>query len=142
MLRVDGVNLKPLQLADPQSGAAVAILGYPLDGGLTATPGRIGRTATVLTQDALGHGPVARTITAVAGQVEHGDSGGPAIDAAGEVESTIFAARVGSASGYGVPPSIVASDLAKVGAARRSDRRLRSRLVAAREAARPRRAAA
>ena len=86
----------PLQLADPQSGASVAILGYPLDGGLTATPGRIGRTATVLTQDALGHGPVARTITAVAGQVEHGDSGGPAVDAAGKVESMIFAARVGS----------------------------------------------
>ncbi len=115
VLRVDGVNLKPLQLADPQSGAAVAILGYPLDGGLTATPGRIGRTATVLTQDALGHGPVARTITAVAGQVEHGDSGGPAVDAAGKVQSMIFAARVGSASGYGVPPSIIESDLAKVG---------------------------
>jgi len=116
VLRVDGMNLKPLQLADPQSGASVAILGYPLDGGLTATPGRIGRTATVLTQDALGHGPVGRTITAVAGRVEHGDSGGPAVDAAGKVQSMIFAARVGTASGYGVPPSIIESDLAKVGA--------------------------
>lgn len=115
VLRVEGANVKPLQLADPQSGAAVAILGYPLDGGLTATPGRMGRTATVLTQDALGHGPVARTITAVAGQVEHGDSGGPAVDAAGKVESMIFAARVGSASGYGVPPSIIQGDLAKAG---------------------------
>ena len=71
--------------------------------------------ATVLTQDALGHGPVGRTITAVAGQVEHGNSGGPAVDAAGRVESTIFAARLGSASGYGVPPSIVRSDLARAG---------------------------
>jgi uncharacterized membrane protein required for colicin V production len=115
VLRVDGVNLKPLQLTDPQSGASAAILGYPLDGGLSATPGRIGRTATVLTQDALGHGPVARTITAVAGQVEHGDSGGPAVDTAGKVESMIFAARVGSVSGYGVPPSIIESDLAKAG---------------------------
>ena len=61
------LDARPLPLADPQPGAAVAILGYPLDGGLTATPGRIGRTATVLTQDALGHGPVARTITAVPG---------------------------------------------------------------------------
>jgi hypothetical protein len=67
VLRVSGVDLKPLGLADPQSGASVAILGYPLDGGLVATPGRIGRTATVLTQDALEHGPVARSITAVAG---------------------------------------------------------------------------
>ena len=116
VLRVSGVDLRPLQLTDPRSGAAVAILGYPLDGGLTPTPGRIGRTASVLTQDALGHGPVTRTITAVAGRVEHGDSGGPAVDAAGRVESMIFAARLGSASGYGVPPSIIRSDLAHAGA--------------------------
>jgi uncharacterized membrane protein required for colicin V production len=115
VLRVAGVSLAPLRLADPESGAAVAILGYPLDGGLTATPGRMGRTATVLTQDALGHGPVTRLITAVAGQVEHGDSGGPAVDKAGRVESSIFAARLGSASGYGVPPSIISSDLSRAG---------------------------
>ncbi|MGZ4332989.1 MAG: MarP family serine protease [Gaiellaceae bacterium] len=115
VLRVSGLDLRPLPLTDPRAGAGVAILGYPLDGGLTATPGRIGRTATVLTQDALGHGPVTRTITAVAGQVEPGDSGGPAIDAAGRVESMIFAKRNGSASGYGVPPSIIRSDLARVG---------------------------
>ena len=115
VLRVEGIDATPLQLADSQSGAAVAIVGYPLDGGLTATAGRIGLTATVLTQDALGHGPVARTITAVAGHVEHGDSGGPAVDAAGKVESTIFAARVGSESGYGVPSSIVRDDLARAG---------------------------
>ena len=115
VLRVSEVDLKPLRLADPQSGASVAILGYPLDGGLTATPGRMGRTATVLTQDALGRGPVARSITAVAGKVEHGDSGGPALDAAGRVQSMIFAARIGSASGYGVPSSIIRSDLARAG---------------------------
>jgi S1-C subfamily serine protease len=118
VLRVSGVDLKPLPLADPRSGAAVAILGYPLDGGLTAAPGRMGRTATVLTQDALGNGPVARSITAVAGRVEHGDSGGPAVDTAGRVESMIFAARRGSASGYGVPASIIRSDLAHAGTRR------------------------
>jgi hypothetical protein len=69
----------------------------------------------VLTQDALGHGPVARTITAVAGEVEHGDSGGPAVDATGSVQSSIFAARLGSSSGYGVPPSIIRADLARAG---------------------------
>jgi uncharacterized membrane protein required for colicin V production len=115
VLRVAGVGEQPLPLADPTPGTAVAILGYPLDGGLRATPGRIGRTATALTQDALGHGPVARTITAVAGSVEHGDSGAPALDKAGRVESTIFAARPGSDSGYGVPASIVRDDLARAG---------------------------
>jgi hypothetical protein len=118
VLHVEGLGLEPLPLADPRSGLAVAIIGYPLDGGLRATPGRIGLTATVLTQDALGHGPVARTITAVAGEVEHGDSGGPAVDAAGKVQSSIFAARLGSASGYGVPPSIIRTDLARAGTQR------------------------
>lgn len=118
VLHVEGLGLNPLPLADPRSGAAVAIIGYPLDGGLRATPGRIGLTATVLTQDALGHGPVARTITAVAGEVEHGDSGGPAVDAAGRVQSSIFAARLDSASGYGVPPSIIRADLARAGTQR------------------------
>jgi S1-C subfamily serine protease len=115
VLRVSGVDLKPLRLADPRPGAPVAILGYPLDGGLTATPGRIGRTATVLTQDAFERGPVARTITAVAGRVDHGNSGGPAVDRAGRVESMIFAQRKNSPSGFGVPPSIVRSDLARAG---------------------------
>jgi len=115
VLRVSGLDLKPLPLGDPQSGASVAILGYPLDGDLTATPGRIGRTATVLTQDALQRGPVTRSITAVAGRIEHGDSGGPAVDTSGRVESMIFAARRGAASGYGVPPSIIRSDLAHAG---------------------------
>lgn len=115
VLRVSGPGVRPLPLADPENGVPVAILGYPLDGGLTATPARIGKTATVLTQDALGHGPVARSITAVAGHVQHGDSGSPAVDRAGRVESVIFAARLGTESGYGVPPSIVRSDLARAG---------------------------
>ena len=97
----------PLRVADPRAGTSVAILGYPENGPLAVTPGRIGRTAVVITQDAYGHGPVARTITAVAGLVEHGDSGGPAVDASGVVEATIFAARLDSASGYGTPSSIV-----------------------------------
>ena len=117
VLRVSGVDLKPLPLADPQSGASVAILGYPLDGGLTAIPGRIGKTATVLTQDALEHGPVTRSITAVAGNIQHGDSGGPAVDTAGRVESMVFAKRKDSPSGYGVPPSIIRSDLEHAGTA-------------------------
>ena len=91
----------------PASGAAVAILGYPLDGGLTATPGRMGRTATVLTQDALGHGPVARTITAVAGGSCTATPAARRSTRAGR-SSRRSSPRVGSASGYGVPPSIIA----------------------------------
>src|SRR5581483_10810532 len=111
VLRVPGASVAPLRLVDPQPGASVALVGYPENGPLEATPGRIGRTAVAITEDALGRGPVARTITAIAGRVRHGNSGGPAIDGSGAVQATIFAARVGSDSGYGVPASIVRRDL-------------------------------
>jgi uncharacterized membrane protein required for colicin V production len=112
VLRVRSLSARPLPLAEPKDGAAVAIVGYPNDGPLDATPGRIGKTATVLTQDAYGHGPVTRTITSVGGAIRHGDSGAPAIDAAGRVLSMLFAVRIGSASGYGVPAEILHKALA------------------------------
>ena len=112
ILRVPDLRARPLPLVDPEPGAAVAILGYPGDGPFDAKPGRIGRTVTVLSQDAYGKGPVARTITSVRGVVRHGDSGGPAVDASGRVQTTIFASRVGSTGGYGVPSSAVRAALA------------------------------
>jgi S1-C subfamily serine protease len=117
VLRVQGVSVPhPLPLADPEPGTSVAIVGYPENGPLEATPGRIGRTAVVLTRDAYGRGPVSREITAVAGNVRHGDSGGPALDDSGAVQSTIFAARVDAPSGYGVPASVVRRALDSAGA--------------------------
>jgi S1-C subfamily serine protease len=107
VLRVRGATTTPLRSADPTPGTPVAILGYPDNGPLTATPGRIGSTSSVLALDAYGRGPVDRLITAVAGLVRHGNSGGPAVDARGVVRSTIFAARVGSPTGYGIPASVV-----------------------------------
>ena len=112
VLRVPGLRAPPLGLVDPRPGAAVALLGYPGDGPFDAKPGRIGNTVTVLSQDAYGHGPVARAITSIRGVVRHGDSGGPAVDASGHVQTTIFAARVGSTGGYGVPPAPVRHALA------------------------------
>src|SRR3989440_3986029 len=72
VLRVSGLRARPLRIADPEPGAAVAILGYPGDGPFDAKPARIGHTVTVLSQDAYGHGPVARTITSIRGVVRHG----------------------------------------------------------------------
>jgi S1-C subfamily serine protease len=115
VLRVRGADPQvPLQLADPVPGTSAAILGYPENGPLQVTPGRVGATSTVLTRDAYGRGPVARTITAITGQVRHGNSGGPAVDTRGRVQATIFAARVGAPTGYGIPSSIVRRELAGV----------------------------
>jgi len=119
VLRVEGLGARPLQAVDPVEGQAVAILGYPENRPFTATPGRIGQTASVLTDDALGRGPVQRLITTLRGEVRQGNSGGPAVDGRGRVQTTIFASRVGSdSSGYGVPTSLVREELAGAGAAR------------------------
>jgi S1-C subfamily serine protease len=112
VLRVQGLGLAPLRLVDPRRGASVAIVGYPLNGPLDATAGRIGSTATVLGQDAYGRGPARRIVTSLSGTVEHGNSGGPAVDASGAVQSTVFAARALGDGGYGVPASIVRHDIA------------------------------
>jgi S1-C subfamily serine protease len=112
VLRVAGLAARPLPLTHPQSGASVAIVGYPLNGPLDSEPGRIGRTASVLTDDAYGHGPVQRTITSLAGTIRHGNSGGPAIDTQGRVELTVFAAKVGEDGGYGIPTEVVRNALA------------------------------
>src|SRR5260370_15275970 len=70
VLRVHGAPaLTPLPLVEPRPGVAVGIVGCPENGPLTVTPGRIGRTAIVLTRDGYGQGPVPRKITAVAGRV-------------------------------------------------------------------------
>jgi len=116
VLRLRGLEADfALPLVDPQPGSAVAIVGYPEDGPLQSAAGRVGPTAVALTQDAYGNGPVTRTITALAGDVRHGDSGAPAIDANGAVESTIFAARLDAPGGYGVPASVVRRALDSVG---------------------------
>ena len=107
VLRVEGLRARPLRLGDADPGDAVVILGFPEGGGLSATPGRVGRTATVVTRDARGRGPVVRTVTALRGRVRHGNSGGPAVNASGEVEATVFAARIGSSGGFGVPSEAV-----------------------------------
>ncbi len=56
-----------------------------------------------------------RKITSVRGNVRHGNSGGrPTVDRRGAVETTLFAARLGSEGGFGVPSDIVRNLLRKV----------------------------
>ncbi|HVU78882.1 MAG TPA: CvpA family protein [Gaiellaceae bacterium] len=107
ILRVPGLDARALPLANPHDGSSVAILGYPENGPFDARAGRIGATADVLDNGEL------RQVTAVRGLVRHGNSGGPAVDENGAVQSTIFAARIGTAAGYGIPAGPVLADLKK-----------------------------
>jgi len=111
VLHVAGLTARPLRLAVPRRGTSVAILGYPENGPFDAVPGRIGSTATVLSEDAYGRGPVTRTVTSLSGSVRHGDSGGPAVDASGAVLTTVFAARINGGGGFGVPAQLVRRSL-------------------------------
>ena len=112
VLRVTGLSARPLALVDARPGAEVAVLGYPEDGPFDAAPARIGSTIFAVMDDAYGRGPFGRTVTTFRGTARHGDSGGPAVDGNGAVETTVFAARVGGNGGFGVPSSIVRKALA------------------------------
>ena len=114
VLSVEELGLPSLRLrSEPASGEGGAILGYPENGPFDVEPGRIGRTQTVTTQDAYGQGPVSRLLTPLRGLVRPGNSGGPLVDPAGEVLTTVFAATVGGATrgGYGVANATVATVL-------------------------------
>ena len=114
VLRVDGVGAPPLGLAPAtRRGTAAAVLGYPENGPFTISPARIGRTSSVISEDAYGRGPVTRRMTSFRGNVRNGNSGGPAVDGAGRVLTTVFAAAVDKrpAGGLGIPNGIVRQGL-------------------------------
>ncbi len=124
LLRVEGLDEPALRLVeDPASGRPGAILGYPENGPFDVQPGRIGRTQSVITQDAYGQGPVSRLLTPLRGLVRPGNSGGPLVDADGGVLATVFASTVGGSSpgGYGVANATVASELADANSASERD---------------------
>jgi S1-C subfamily serine protease len=117
VLRVPGLNEPVLRLrSNPPVGTSMAILGYPEDGPFRARPGRLGQTSAVSTQDAYGNGPVTRSIAALRGLVQPGNSGGPLVDAHGRVDATVFAAITGGSllsgpGGFAVPNAVVAREL-------------------------------
>ena len=95
------------------AGTSAGIIGYPENGPLDVEPGRLGSTTTVSSQDAYGR-PAVRKITSLRGLVRSGNSGGPMVDAAGRVVTTIFASQIGGRThaGFGVPDSVVRDALA------------------------------
>jgi S1-C subfamily serine protease len=78
---------------------------------------RLGRTASVRTQDAYGRLQFGRPIVALRGDVRSGNSGGPIVDGDGRVVATVFAQRRGSEDGFAVPNAQVQNALAEIGPA-------------------------
>ena len=115
ILVAPGLLAKPLPLADATNGDPVAILGFPKNGPFKAVAARTGKTATVLAQDSYGKGLTLRLMTSLRGKVDHGTSGGPAVDAEGRVQSTVFGASKTDGTTLGVPADVVKAALARVG---------------------------
>ena len=115
MLRVPGLKARAAAARRRRTpGDPVAILGYPVNGPFDARAGaRSATPPTSLVEGSL------REVTALSGLVRHGNSGGPAVNAHGQVEATVFAARIGAQAGYGVPAAPVRAR-ARAGEAARS----------------------
>lgn len=127
VLSVPGLSAPALRLQlnppTPAAGESGAILGFPLNLSFNAQPARLGSTQMTATTNAYGN-PVMRLISSLRGLVRSGNSGGPVVDASGEVIATVFAeitnAPASKPSGLAVPNSIVARELAHASAAGRS----------------------
>jgi uncharacterized membrane protein required for colicin V production len=115
VLRVPGLEGRPLQLADPERGVPVVLLGYPENGPLTRTPGRLGSTIKAFSRNAYGRGPVARSLTTIRGSVRPGNSGGPGVDARGRVRTIVFARTADDDGGYGIPSDLVRDAVSRAG---------------------------
>lgn len=112
VLRIDA-DLPSLAIdADPRTGTAGAVLGYPENGPFAVAAARFGETREVISEDSYGRGPIRRTISSLRGSVRSGNSGGPIVDSRGRVLGTVFAATTsGMVGGFAVPNNVVAAAL-------------------------------
>ena len=115
VLRVPGLAARALPLADAVPGTPAGLLGYPGNGPYEETAVRVGRVVQIVGRDAYGNFPITRRVTTIRGSIRSGNSGGPVVDARGRVITTVFAQRVGTDGGYGVPTDVVRAAIAGAG---------------------------
>ena len=96
VLDVPDLEEQPLQFSpDPaRVGDDVIILGYPLDGPYTVTPGKIRERIRLRGPDIYEQGSVLRDVYTVRAVVRSGNSGGPMITPDGRVVGVVFGAAL------------------------------------------------
>ncbi|MDQ1106501.1 S1-C subfamily serine protease [Nocardioides zeae] len=114
VLALDDDGLQPLAFAEGAEGESVAILGYPQDGPFDQQPARIRDAQQLRSPDIYGNDAVVRDVYSLRGLVRPGNSGGPIVNAGGEVVGVIFAASVTDAdTGYALTTGQVADAAAE-----------------------------
>jgi S1-C subfamily serine protease len=108
------VGVRSLSFSGSASrGDNVAVIGYPENGGLDATPARIRDEQVATGTDIYGEGSVVREVLSLRADVRPGNSGGPVVNREGNVVGVVFAASVDrDDTGYAMTSSQVASAVA------------------------------
>jgi len=95
VLAVDGLSRPFLRFdRDGRERQPGAVLGYPQDGPYDVQAARIRTEQRLRSPDIYGNGTVVREVFSIRALVRPGNSGGPLVDADGEVLGVIFAASV------------------------------------------------
>ena len=92
VLAVDSLEAPPLPAAATVRGnTAAAFAGYPLGGPLQVRPATVLSSGPLLVPDITGGQKTLLDVYQLAGNVQSGNSGGPLLDASGQVVGVIFA---------------------------------------------------
>jgi S1-C subfamily serine protease len=114
LLRVPGLGLRPLPLADPSSSHTTgAVIGYP-GGGREKVVGALLVSKTIAVgRDIYSRALVRRQIWVLRAVIRKGDSGGPLVDRNGRAVGVVFAAStVTDQEGYALTNAELRADLA------------------------------
>ncbi|MFF2632352.1 MarP family serine protease [Microbacterium sp. NPDC058021] len=107
VIAVDDLGVAPLAVAAPLAiGEEAVVQGYPYGGPFTMTGARALSVGVVDVPDITDTASAPRDIYALAAAVRPGNSGGPLLNAAGDVAGVVFArAQSGEDLGYAMTPA-------------------------------------
>ena len=112
VLYVPGLNAGALRFApQARSGSNAVVAGYPEDGPFNTAAARIGGIEEATSPDIYQTAQVTRQIYSIRAVVKPGNSGGPLLTLAGEVDGVVFAAATSVPdTGYALTAAEVQSD--------------------------------